>query len=201
MKSIVFRALTSMVVGVLLMVYPEKVTDWLVIVVGCLFLIPGMFSIVSYFSQKKDEGVHIGLPIAGLGSAMLGIWMILDSAFFIKAFMYAVAVVLILVALNRISGNVSARKVTSVPFLFYLFPVLLILVSVYVLAHPIEVASIPFYILGVSMIAYGVLELCNTLWLRGKVKKYEQEHQTNQTEVGPALTSEDDDITDAEIVE
>ena len=95
MKSIILRAIASIIVGGLLLAYPEKVTDWLVIVVGCLFLIPGVYSIVSYWTVRKQDGLHIGLPIAGVGSTLLGIWMILDSTFFLKAFMMAVAILLI----------------------------------------------------------------------------------------------------------
>ena len=194
MKSIILRAIASMIVGGLLMAYPEKITDWLVILTGCLFLVPGVYSLVSYWTLKKQEGMQIVFPIAGLGSTLLGIWMILDSTFFIKAFMAAVALMLIIVAVNRIVNNVRARKLEiQVPFLFYVFPVLLILVSCYVLANPLEVAGIPIYILGISMIVYGLLEIWNTLWLHDKIKITGQPKETHLDHV--------EEIEDAEIVE
>jgi len=194
MKSSILRAIASIIVGGLLLAYPEKVTVWLVIVVGCLFLIPGVYSIVTYWTMRKQDDLHIGLPIAGVGSTLLGIWMILDSTFFLKAFMMAIAILLIVVAVNRIVNNIRARKYAHVPLIFYVFPVLLIIVSGYVLTRPLEVASIPFYILGVTMIVYGLIELWNSLWLHGKIKKYEEEN-------GSAAPLEDLDIVDAEVIE
>jgi uncharacterized membrane protein HdeD (DUF308 family) len=193
MKSSILRAIASIIVGGLLLAYPEKVTVWLVIVVGCLFLIPGVYSIVTYWTMRKQDDLHIGLPIAGVGSTLLGIWMILDSTFFLKAFMMAIAILLIVVAVNRIVNNIRARKYAHVPLIFYVFPVLLIIVSGYVLTRPLEIASIPFYILGVTMIVYGLIELWNSLWLHGKIKKYQEENEGTQLE--------NLDIVDAEIVE
>lgn len=203
MKSILVRAIASIIIGGLLVAYPEKVTDWLVIVVGCLFLIPGVYSVVSYWTVRKEEGLHVGIPIAGMGSALLGIWMIVDSSFFIKAFMVAVAVLLAVVAINRIVGNVRARAFqVHVPFTFYLFPVLLIVASAYVLSNPLEVAGVPFYIMGIAMIVYGIIELWNTLWLNSKIKVLEQSN-TVETEVNQerAVLIDKEDIEDAQIVE
>ena len=67
MKSSILRAIASIIVGGLILAYPEKVTVWLVIVVGCLFLIPGVYSIVTYWTMRKQDDLHIGLPIAGVG--------------------------------------------------------------------------------------------------------------------------------------
>ena len=101
-------------------------------------------------------------------------------------------ILLIVVAVNRIVNNIRARKYAHVPFIFYVFPVLLIVVSGYVLTRPLEVASIPFYILGVAMIVYGLIELWNSLWLHGRIKQYEEEN---------AKQLEDLEIVDAEIIE
>lgn len=191
MKSIILRAIASMIVGGLLMAFPEKVSDWLVIVTGVLFLAPGVYSLVSYYTLKKDNSVPVSLPIAGVGSTILGVWMILNPTFFIKALMAAVAVALIIVAVNRIVGNIRARKFVQVPFWFYLFPVLLIVVAGYVLAHPLQAAGLPIYILGISMIVYGLLELWNTIWLHYRIEKYMSEHKT----------IENVDVVDAVIVE
>lgn len=193
MKSIIIRAIASIIIGCLLMAYPEKVTDWLVIVVGCLFLVPGIYSIVSYWTLRKEDGIHMGLPIAGVGSTLLGIWMILDSTFFIKAFMMSIAILLIVVAVNRIINNVRARKYGAyVPWIFYVFPVLLMAVSGFVMSKPLEIAGIPFYILGISMIVYGIIELFNTIWLHNMIQKLKNEAENQIVPI---------DVVDAEIID
>lgn len=193
MKSIIIRAIASIIIGCLLMAYPEKVTDWLVILVGCLFLVPGIYSIVSYWTLRKEDGIHMGLPIAGVGSTLLGIWMILDSTFFIKAFMMSIAILLIVVAVNRIINNVRARKYgVYVPWIFYVFPVLLMAVSGFVMSKPLEIAGIPFYILGISMIVYGIIELFNTIWLHNMIQKLKNEAENQIVPI---------DVVDAEIID
>ena len=67
----VVSSLCALIMGILLVVWPEAAVIYLVITVGVLFLLPGLYGILAYFSSRGNV-----FPVVALGSALLGIWLI-----------------------------------------------------------------------------------------------------------------------------
>ena len=53
-QSSIFRALCSVVMGVLVIMYPVDITRWLVVAIGLMFLLSGIVSCVAYFYARKQ---------------------------------------------------------------------------------------------------------------------------------------------------
>ncbi|MCF0160018.1 MAG: DUF308 domain-containing protein [Bacteroidaceae bacterium] len=166
MKSILVRALSSFLVGGLLIAFPNQAAVWLIMVIGCLFLGPGMYSIITYWTLRNAEGFRPIFPIVGLGSVILGLWMILSPAFFARSIMLALGALLVVAAIGQMVSVIRSRKVAPAPLFFYAVPVLLLLAGVYVLVNLDAAMAIPFYVVGVSMIVYGLVEMVHYFWLQ-----------------------------------
>jgi uncharacterized membrane protein HdeD (DUF308 family) len=80
------RAISAVLIGCALICWPEAAIVYLVITIGVLFLVPGAFALFSYFTRKRE--VEMLFPIAGLGSLLFGIWLIVMPSFFVSILMY-----------------------------------------------------------------------------------------------------------------
>ena len=59
MKSLNYAAISSLcalAIGILLVVWPEAAIIYLVITVGVLFLLPGLFGLFSYYAASRHKG-------------------------------------------------------------------------------------------------------------------------------------------------
>ena len=59
MKSLngsVLRCIFAIVLGLVLVLWPEAAVTYLVITIGICFIIPGLFSLLNYFTREKVEG-------------------------------------------------------------------------------------------------------------------------------------------------
>lgn len=115
MNYSIIRCICALVIGVLLVAWPEAAILYLVITIGVLFLVPGLFSLSGYLIRGKQDGSRF--PIAGLGSLLFGLWLI---------------------------------------------------AGIVVLFNPFTAAAVPFIILGVSSIVYGLSDLINIIRFRQK---------------------------------
>ena len=52
-QSAVFRALCAIIVGALLLKYREETVTWITILIGVLFLLSGIVSVVAYYTARK----------------------------------------------------------------------------------------------------------------------------------------------------
>ena len=108
----------------------------------------------------------MSFPIAGLGSLLFGLWLMIMPAFFVGILMYVLGAVLVLAGISQIVNLSAARSWTVVPGGF--FVVLVLIAGVVVLFNPFTAATVPFIILGVSSIVYGLSDLVNIIRFRQK---------------------------------
>ena len=154
MNYSIIRCICALVIGVLLVAWPEAAILYLVITIGVLFLVPGLFSVFGYLIRGKQDGSSF--PIAGLGSLLFGLWLMIMPAFFVGILMYVLGAVLVLAGISQIVNLSAARSWTVVPGGFF------------VLFNPFTAAAVPFIILGVSSIVYGLSDLINIIRFRQK---------------------------------
>lgn len=169
MNYSIVRCICALVLGVLLVAWPEAAIIYLVITVGVLFLVPGLFAVFGFLMRGKREGSSF--PIAGLGSLLFGLWLMIMPAFFVNILMYVLGAALVLAGISQIANLSAARSWTLVPAGFFAVPVLVLIAGIVVLFNPFTAATVPFIILGVSSIVYGISDLINIIRFRQKKEK------------------------------
>lgn len=176
-QSSVFRALTAIVVGALLIKYPQDGVTWLTVAVGVLFLISGVIAVIAYLNARKHadeyvitdrqgrivQGGQPTFPIVGAGSIILGLVLALTPGVFINGLMYILGVIMILGGFNQLMNLVAARRLGRVPLGFWVAPSLVLLTGLFVVLKPMASAELPLLILGWCSLVYGVTELVNAL--------------------------------------
>lgn len=179
MKSLNYAfvgSICALILGVLLVAWPDVAVNYLVITIGVLFLLPGLIGLFTYLAvlnRRKIEAPRPMFPIVALGSALLGIWLILMPAFFVGVLMYVLGVLLVLGGISQLVQLIAARAFMPVPFGVYVVPVLVLAAGITVLFNPFETAEIPFIVLGVSSIVYALMDLFRLLRFRRKKSQIE----------------------------
>ena len=188
LQSSVFRAISAIAIGCLLIKYPDNTVTWITVAIGILFLLSGLISLIVYVHARKnvsefkimDMNGHViagekpTFPIVGVGSLILGAMLALTPNVFITALMYIIGGILILGAINQFMNLVNARKYGKVSFGFWVFPSVVLLIGLYVIIKPMVPASMAMLILGWCSLLYGVTELVNSLKFHADRRKFRQ---------------------------
>ena len=62
----VMSSICALIVGLLLILWPDVAVNYLVITIGVLFLLPGIYGLFSYFVQAKKReraNLHVSFPV------------------------------------------------------------------------------------------------------------------------------------------
>lgn len=181
MRNFNYYALSSicaLIIGVLLVVWPDVAVRYLVITIGVLFMLPGLIGIFGYFAtakRREEAGIRVTLPVSAIGSVLLGFWLMIMPDFFITILMYVLGALLVLGGLSQLFNFISVRNITKVPFIMYTIPVLVLLAGIIVLVNPFQAAAVPFIILGISSIVYALTDLFRLIRYKKKVLDKEVE--------------------------
>lgn len=94
-------------------------------------------------------------------------------AFFINFLMYIIGLAVIMAGANMLVNLNVASRWSMVSGYFYITPILIILAGMLVLVNPFTVATIPFIVLGISCMVYGIVNMINTIKFKKDPDKYE----------------------------
>jgi uncharacterized membrane protein HdeD (DUF308 family) len=140
-QSSIFRAICAIVVGVLLIKYPEDGVTWLTVAIGVLFLLSGIIAVIAYLNARKHASEYTitdqegrifsntqpTFPIVGAGSIILGLTLALTPGVFIHGLMYILGAIMILGGLNQLMALISARRLGEVPYTYWIAPSLVLI--------------------------------------------------------------------------
>lgn len=194
-QSSVFRALCAIIIGALLIKFPDNTVKGITVAIGILFLLSGIISCVTYFWTKRHTseykiydaegrlvaGEQPAFPIVGLGSAILGAFLALSPTTFVSMLMYIIGAILILGAINQFTNLINGRRYGRISLWYWLMPSAILLIGLYAIVKPMEQLSMAMLLLGWCMLLYGVTELINALKFYQNKKKLQQEQSQLDT--------------------
>ena len=192
LQSSFFRAICSIVIGILLLKYPDNSVTWLTMAIGILFLLSGIIAMISYWTARRHAGEYTitdaegnvisgsqpSFPIVGIGSVILGLTLMLSPDMFVRWLMYILGAMIILGSINQLIVLIAARRFGSVGAFFWIAPIILLIIGILIFVKPMESAELPLIILGWCMLVYGVTEVINSLMvysLRKRMKRQQEE--------------------------
>ena len=171
MLQLCVRSLVTAAIGILLLALREQAMPFIVMCLGVLFMLPGIFTLALFLIPKLRRNSTSGssaviIPIMAFGSLLLGLWMFLQPAFFVTIIMLILGAVMIIMGGTQIVSLLMAKKRVKVSLLLFFLPLLILLTGAIVLLNPFEAASVPFIILGVGAIVTALSDMINTLFLK-----------------------------------
>lgn len=206
LQSSLFRSISAIAIGILLIKYPDNTVTWITVAIGVLFLLSGIISLVVYMNARKNvseykitdaegnivSGEKPTFPLVGVGSIILGALLALTPNVFITALMYIIGAILILGAINQYMNLVNARKYGKIGFGYWIFPSVILIIGLYVIIKPMVPVSLAMLILGWCSLLYGVTEMINSMKFYSDKRKLRQAQEIPVAEEiieeAPAIT-------------
>ncbi len=160
-KINIWRSVLAIVLGLVLVIWPDVALNYIVIFLGVILLVGGVVVITSYFASKRHD-VEGMFPVGATVSSLVGLLLILFPSFFVSVLMFILGVLLAVAAISEVSTLVKARKIGfSIPLLSYVFPVIILIGGIIVMIDPFETAATVFILFGITAMVYGVTDLYN----------------------------------------
>jgi uncharacterized membrane protein HdeD (DUF308 family) len=158
------RTIAAILLGMMLILWSKYAILYLVVAIGILFIIPGLITLITYFVY--DHAKRPGIPslLAGIGSLLFGVVLVVVPQFFISVLMYLLGIILLLGSIEQIVTLTRAKKRVPVPVGFYIVPSLVLIAGILVLFNPFKTAETLFILIGVTCLVYGIMEFIH--WLK-----------------------------------
>ncbi len=161
-RSITLRALSTLLIGALIIAFPLNATKYLVMSIGLLFLVPGVVSMLTYFIHRHKDKVAVKkeaeekedeeeekdeesdkkedkknqtpyFPTIGLGSSLFGLLLLAFPSSFKDILVYLLGVFAVVAALVQAVNTYKLGKVYKTSPAMYVISALIGLAGVVVI--------------------------------------------------------------------
>ena len=188
MLQLCVRSLTTAAIGILLLALREQAMPFIVMCLGVLFMLPGVFTLVLFLIPKLRGSGAAGssavvVPIMAVASLLLGLWLFLQPGFFVTVIMWVLGGLMVIMGGSQLLKLLLAKRYAKVSGALFFLPALILLTGIIVLFNPFEAASIPFMILGVGAMITALSDMINTLFLKIVKKPRKVEASVDNIEI------------------
>ena len=194
LQSSAFRAISAIIIGTLLILYPDNTVTGITVAIGLLFFVSGIISVLTYVQARRHasdykiydaegrliNGQQPTFPLVGIGSVIFGLVLAVTPTTFVSALMYIIGILLVLGALNQFIALIAGRRYGHISPWYWILPILIFLAGLYVMIKPMAPLNMAMMVLGGTLLVYGIAELINALKFYSDKKKLQQEQDQSQ---------------------
>lgn len=153
------RAVCALVIGMILVMFPDQASNYFVITIGVIFLVPSLISIIAYLTNGKKKQQRF--PIEGIGSLLFGLWLIIMPHFFSNLLTIILGFILLMGGIQQLASVSTLRALVKVSYRYYVVPTLILIAGLVALFNPTGVQRTAFIIIGISCMVYAFSEFFN----------------------------------------
>lgn len=188
-----FKSFCSILIGLLLIVKADVMPPLLIMLIGGLFLLPGLFGLSTWILSRLSPKSIIfpSFPLASIGSILFGALLIAFPDYFVHYLVILLGIMITLAGISQFSGMWINRTVSPMSWILIFVPIILIGVGLYCIFHTYDAASKPFQLLGCMCIYYGLSDMFLGLRQRHYSKVYAKEFAARQKAEQMAREAED----------
>ena len=155
--NITIPAIFTVIVGVLLLIYPVESLATISKVIAIIIILSGIFIVIN---QVFERGFDNGLGIAvGVIVAIVGVWLFYDSGKIISIIPIAIGVILVIHGVQDLGMAVEATRAKASNFwISFVLAAVNILFGIICIGAAFQVVSLATRIIGIMLIWDGITD-------------------------------------------
>lgn len=185
-KKTVVSSIITIAVGIVLVMWPTEVLNYMVKLIGAVFLVTGVVSLILSYQNREERAARGLNSFSGIGSIILGIVLWAMAGFFTDMLMWLFGLLLLIAGTGQLVALFSARRMGNLPGMAYVFPILLLIAGLVSFLDPFSAKESLVMFFGAMTIFYGITSLINQYninKLRKMAREEEQRQKLNGTEI------------------
>lgn len=156
--TIILVALLTMILGLVLILWPTSSTMFICLLSGWLLLLGGILSIILYFSAPQT-GPNAGLFL-GLVVSALGLWTVIRPGTVVQFLSVLFGIILLIHGFLNVQDSIELKRSAYADWWVYLlFAVITITLGIFVIWAPLASASAMAIVSGASLLFDGITDL------------------------------------------
>ena len=154
-KSSILGAVACIVIGAVLVAFPQDAVRWVCMVFGAILTVAGLWNLISFFRARTALSVFQLDLFIGLVLLVLGAWLLLMPDSVVALLQYVFGAFILLHGLIELQAAITLRG----GFLPILLAILPVAVGVLIILDPFGSLAVLVVLIGIALIYNGLIDL------------------------------------------
>ena len=170
--SSLVRGIVFLLLGFLLVIRPESMLNFIVMILAALLIVISVISIILMYkgSRKEIGGGFTPLSYfsfaAMIISLVFGVLLFAFPSFFTEILVLLFGLFLLLLGGTQIANMVVSAKYVRLPLWLYVSPILITISGVVCFFQPFQAKTAIIIFFGAVVMLYGIVEIISSVMLR-----------------------------------
>ena len=194
-KSVYVTAAVYIVLGLVMVIYPETTMKTFCLALGAIFAVLGIINLVIYFTRNVMDSVYRYDFVSGVMLILAGLMFIVKMDKIIELIPMILGVLILLDGVIKLQHAIDLKRIDVGGWIYvFVFSMLCLSVGTVCIWQPEFIASTIVVIMGISYIFCGITDFVTIFLLRRKMKSHAADT------VVEAVKTETDTVTETETV-
>lgn len=188
--EMILFSILSIVMGILMWMYPNKIMTALCIILASILFIMGIRYIIEYKRKNAIMEFHKYELVAGVALIAGGIVVLSCMNLILSIITYVIAIIIIISGLMKVENSLDLKRMGCNWLPLLVFAIVCILLGISVLMMPMNqndngtktAGNFLIQCTGIIFAVTGGIDLITTLAVSGKIKRWTRKQTENEIE-------------------
>ena len=172
-KSVYVTAAVYIVLGLVMVIYPETTMKTFCLALGAIFAVLGIINLVIYFTRNVMDSVYRYDFVSGVMLILAGLMFIVKMDKIIELIPMILGVLILLDGVIKLQHAIDLKRIDVGGWIYvFVFSMLCLSVGTVCIWQPEFIASTIVVIMGISYIFCGITDFVTIFLLRRKMKSH-----------------------------
>ena len=179
----VITSLIFIILGVVLLIWPNTALDVVCRIVGAGLLVGGVAAVVMFLVSRDRNFVSVAALTAGVIIAVIGLWLFMNPKFLVALVPTIMGIIIMISGVVNLGETITIhREHGDGTLASFILAVLTIALGLLIFFNPFHTAALLVRVLAIVMIFNGISDLWIISKITGTIKDVEQDLKAVDTE-------------------
>ena len=184
-KASIITSVIMIVASVLLIVFPKTMLNIVVYVISGALFVDGLIHFVTYFALTHEMRIFSNDLLEGILALLAGVFVAFNADAFIGALTMIIGLWVVIKGLLNLQLSFQLQQIIEFNwFWIFLCAVLSVVLGVFIIVHPIDMAIGLTMAEGIVLLVTEVLSLIQTIYVLYKLNHSKMSRSLNSTGSG-----------------
>ncbi len=172
------------IMGIILLIYPEATAQTLCYVVGVCGIVIGIFTVLAYLFRDMQKNYYRNDFVVGMMELFLGVFVLYRASLIIELIPFILSILVVVSGISKLQNCIDLRRMNCGNGLaFFILAVINMVLGVLLVINPFGEGNLLFIMLGIGLLFSGLTDTFATLYMTKKIKDYVNTAQALEQEI------------------
>ncbi len=161
------------IMGIILIIYPETTAETICYVVGISGVVIGVFTVLAYVFRDIQKNYYRNDFVIGMMEVLLGAFVLYKADLIMELIPCVLGMLVVFSGIGKLQNGIDLRQMGGKKdFIFFIMALVNLIFGILLVIDPFDDTGLLYILIGTGLLISGITDAFATLYMAKKMKDY-----------------------------